>query len=79
MIIDESSSDYSEADEDHYGSGDEECIERAMPSRGRGWSGNRPSPPICLHNEDLARGKPVGLLSRIYVYFFCLMLTWSID
>ncbi|KAL5967600.1 Cyclic AMP-responsive element-binding protein 3-like protein 4 [Taenia solium] len=58
MIVDESSSDYSEADDDHYGSGDEECIERAMPSQGRGRSGNRPSPPICLHNEDLARGKP---------------------
>ncbi|KAL5103499.1 Cyclic AMP-responsive element-binding protein 3-like protein 4 [Taenia crassiceps] len=58
MIIDDSSSDYSEADNDHYGSGDEEFIERAMPSRGRGRSCNRSSLSICLHNEDLARGKP---------------------
>ncbi|VDM18850.1 unnamed protein product [Hydatigera taeniaeformis] len=57
MIIDESSPYYSEVNDEYYGSGDEECIERAMP-RGHGRRINRSSPPLCLHNEDLARGKP---------------------
>ncbi|EUB57190.1 Cyclic AMP-responsive element-binding protein 3-like protein 4 [Echinococcus granulosus] len=58
MIMDASPSYCSEVDDDQYGSGDEEHIERAMPSRRRGRGGNFSNPPLCLHNEDLARGKP---------------------
>ena len=67
LDMDGNSPYYSEIDEDEdfYCSGDDEYVERATQSkrRGRGNMGN--NPPLCLHNEDLARGKPVSFLNSL--------------
>ena len=62
LTMDGGSPYYSEGDEegDLYCSGDEEYVERAVPSRRRGRGSFSTNPPLCLHNEDLARGKPVS-------------------
>ncbi|KAM7540780.1 hypothetical protein Aperf_G00000025987 [Anoplocephala perfoliata] len=44
--------------EDLYPSEDEEFIERLPPQRKSRRKNSQANPPVCLHNEDLARGKP---------------------
>lgn len=39
---------------------DEELVERLPPQRKSRRKNTHVYPPVCLHNEDLARGKPVG-------------------